>query len=86
MHYRQRAGLTVQSVDEETLILDLNANLIHQLNPTASFIWRHCEGATSAAEFARLFADHFGVDMETAANDVATILRQLCQLDLIETA
>lgn len=84
MRYRRRTDLTVQSVDEETLILDLNANHIHQLNPTASFIWEQCNSEVSADELAAVFAGHFEVDIETATNDVNTILRQLLDLGLIE--
>ena len=39
MRYKQRENLTVQAVEDEILILDLESNQIHQLNSSASFIW-----------------------------------------------
>ena len=83
MPYKRRTDLTVQSVDDETLILDLNANHIHQLNPTASFIWQQCESEVSADKLADMFAEQFQVDIETATNDVATIIHQLRELGLL---
>jgi len=84
MNYIRRTDVTVQSVDDETLVLDLKADQIHQLNPTASFIWKNCNGKRSAAELAAMFAEYFGVDIETATKDVETIINQFIELGLIE--
>jgi hypothetical protein len=38
-----------REVDGEIILLDTESNLVHQLNKTASLIWRKCqEGASSA--------------------------------------
>lgn len=84
INYIKRADVTVQSVDDETLILDLKADQIHQLNSTASFIWQNCNGKTSAAELAVMFAEYFGMDIEIATKDVETIINQFIELGLIE--
>lgn len=85
MRYRKRENLTVQSVDEETLILDLDSNHIHQLNPTASFIWKLCDGTMSVERLAELFAEHYEIDAETARVDVGNVIEQLLGLGLIRT-
>ncbi|MBK9132593.1 MAG: PqqD family protein [Gammaproteobacteria bacterium] len=85
MQYRKRENLTVQSVDEETLILDLDSNHIHQLNPTASFIWELCDGNMSVDRLAELFAENYGIDGASARTDVENVIRQLLDLGLIKT-
>lgn len=85
MQYRKRENLTVQSVDEETLILDLDSNHIHQLNPTASFIWELCDGTMSVERLAEVFAGNYEIDIETARVDVGNVIEQLLELGLIRT-
>ncbi|MCC6209182.1 MAG: PqqD family protein [Gammaproteobacteria bacterium] len=85
MQYRKRENLTVQSVDEETLILDLDSNHIHQLNPTASFIWELCGGGISVDRLTELFAENYDIDGKTARVDVENVVRQLLDLGLIKT-
>src|SRR5437763_9240292 len=47
-------GLLVQELPDETLVYDLNRHRAHSLNRTATLIWRHCDGRTTAAEMAAL--------------------------------
>jgi hypothetical protein len=84
LRYRRRDNLTTQPVDEETLILDLESNNIHQLNPTASFIWNQCDGAASMDQVVKMFAANYGIDVEIAQSDVRRIIEQLSELGLIE--
>ena len=86
MQYRQRKNLTIQSVDDETLILDLDSNNIHQLNSTASFVWEQCNGSVPVEEVVELFASHYGIDGETARVDVGRVIEVLSELGLIEAA
>lgn len=46
-------GLIVQNLPDETLVYDLERDRAHCLNQTAAFVWRHCDGQTSAQEIAR---------------------------------
>jgi hydrogenase/urease accessory protein HupE len=84
MPYKHREDLTVQSIDEETLILDMGSDHIHQLNPTASFIWGMIDGASSVDHLIDMFAARFDVELETARSDVGKVLNQLCDMGLIE--
>ena len=46
---RRLKKVVVREVEGEILLLDTGANLIHQLNETASFVWRRCDAAASPA-------------------------------------
>lgn len=84
MQYKQCEGLTVQSIDDETLILDLKSDHIHQLNTTASFIWGMVDEMSSIEQVIEKYAFHFDVGIETARADVGKVLDQLCDVGLVE--
>jgi hypothetical protein len=84
MKYATRANLTKQTVDDEILLLDIENNHIHQLNPTASFIWELCEQGRTTDEIAQLMVARFDIDDETALRDITNIVSQWRDLGLID--
>lgn len=80
---KKLAGVTIREVDRDLLLLDTETQRIHQLNATASFIWRCCDEAASAEEIAGLLAAEYAVDEHIALRDVAETLRQLRELSLL---
>jgi Coenzyme PQQ synthesis protein D (PqqD) len=72
-----------REVNGETLVLDGRAKLIHQLNPTATFILQQAQNGSTAGEIAAALAEEYEVDLETAHRDVAATLARLKELDLI---
>ena len=72
-----------REVNGETLVLDGRAELIHQLNPTASFIWQQAQSGNEAGEIASALAEQYDVDLETAHRDVAATLTRLKELNLV---
>jgi hypothetical protein len=68
------------------LLLDTEAGQIHQLNPTASLIWRCCDESESIAEIAQRLVDEFDVEWGVAMEDVAATLRRLRSLNLVQDA
>ena len=77
------AGVTMREVDDDLLVLDTETQRIHQLNATASFIWRCCGQAASAEEIAGLLAAEYAIDEHIALRDVAEALSQLRELNLV---
>jgi hypothetical protein len=73
----------VRVVDDEVIVLDRSANQVHQLNVTAAFIWRRCDGNHTAGRIADEVASAFGVDGDTARDAVGAALRQFGQLGLL---
>jgi hypothetical protein len=52
----RQSQLITREVAGEMLVYDRNRDEAHCLNPTAAFIWAHCDGETTVAEMARLLA------------------------------
>lgn len=72
-----------REVDGRVVVLSPKAGTIHELNPVASFLWRHVDGKTSSAEIARKLSDAFNVEPETAEGDAETFFAELEKLALI---
>ena len=49
----RREGLIVQTLPDETLVYDLDRDLAHCLNQTASLVWNHCDGGSTTKQIAR---------------------------------
>lgn len=81
---RRKDGLLVREVDGEVLVLDAEADRIHQLNASASLIWRLHEGGADAAEIASSLAIEFDLDKHRADTDVKAALEQFRALKLID--
>src|SRR3954464_12013746 len=56
------AGLLVSQVNDDTIIYDEERKEAHTLNRTASFVWRHCDGQTSASQLALLLGGELGAE------------------------
>lgn len=76
-------GVTIREVDGDLLLLDTGTERIHQLNATASFIWRCCGEVDSAEEIARMLAAEYAVEDEVALTDVVKTLSHLRELQLV---
>ena len=48
--------LITREVGAEVLVYDRSSRKAHCLNPTAAFIWAHCDGQTTVDEMARLLS------------------------------
>jgi hypothetical protein len=82
---RRRLDVTARLLDGETVVLDRQAGLIHQLNHTASYIWARCDGQSTIAAIAHQLAHAFAVEPTVAARDVRALVRQLQALQLLES-
>ena len=83
MFYTRRPDVRTQHVDGETLVLDDQNGYIHQLNPTAGFIWSQCDGKSTATEIVQRLALEFNVEDGVATKDVSDIIKRLRDLKLL---
>jgi hypothetical protein len=83
---RQTPHVSVKEIDGQTIILDRPHGKLHELNATASYVWRCCDGRATVAEIVTATAREFDADPITVGRDVEDILRQLESQQLIEWA
>jgi len=79
----RRTSLTPRAVDDSLLILDRSRGQLHQLNPTAGFIWDRCDGARQISDIAARLVEAFDVDYATAERDVLLTVRRLGEHGLL---
>jgi hypothetical protein len=83
MYCTRRPDVKIQRVEGETLVLDEQNGYIHQLNPTASFIWSQCDGKSTTTEIVQRLARQFNVEDGVANKDVSDIIKKLRGLKLL---
>jgi hypothetical protein len=83
---KRRLDLSARLIDGEAVVLDRQAGWVHQLNPTASYVWERCDGQATVTDIARQLAQAFDVDLTVATHDVRVLARQLQDLHLLEPA
>ena len=76
-------ALVVREIDGETVILDTEKSLVHQLNRTASLVWRMERQGLGPETMAVTFAQEFEVDELRALQDVRAALQRLESLSLL---
>lgn len=79
----QSLKTVVQDVGDELLVLDRETNRLHHLNPTASWIYRQCDGRNSVETLADAMSEQFAIERETVERDLLQTLAQLRTLGLI---
>ena len=81
---KRRPDVLSRLIDGETVVLDRQAGLVHQLNQTASYVWERCDGQSTMTDIAHGLAQTFDVDLSVATRDVTAMIRQLQALHLLE--
>ena len=66
------------------VVLDRSADLVHQLNQTARFIWELCDGQSTTRDIADRLVEAFDVDPAGAEAAVTATLREFERLGLLE--
>jgi hypothetical protein len=78
--------LAWREIEGETVIISPDESVLHELNDTGSFIWRHLDGQHTAAQIAGLLAAEYDVTPETALQDIEALLADLAQRKLLVPA
>ena len=81
--FRRTSGVMVREIEGEVLVLDTEADKIHQLNITASYIWNRCDGSTPINEIAEALAKDFDIGHDEATKDVIDTVAALKKQNLI---
>lgn len=78
----RRNGLVIQTLDDETLVYDLERDQAHCLNETAALVWQRCDGRTTDGRMADLLQKEF--QMPVDVDLVWLAVKQLRRFRLIE--
>jgi len=79
----RRSDVVVREIEGETLVLDGQSGKVHQLNPTAGFIWARCDGESSVSDITSRLAVEFDVPVTSVAPDVANTIGKFQELGLL---
>jgi hypothetical protein len=69
-------AITWRTLDDRAIVLDLQSSAYIELNASATSILQALEAGANDSEAADLLYQHFEVEPELAAQDVATFLEQ----------
>jgi coenzyme PQQ biosynthesis protein PqqD len=75
--------LAWREVDGEIVIVSPEDSRMHELNETASLVWRQADGTLTADEIAEHLAAEFEVELEVARADVAELMAALGEQRLL---
>jgi hypothetical protein len=77
--------LAWREIDGETVIISPEDSHVHELNETASLVWKHAEGQT-LDQLARRISAEYEVSRETARADLEELLAALGEKQLVFVA
>jgi hypothetical protein len=80
---KPRPDLAIENVDGELVVLDKAAGKVHQLNPSASFVWSCLSDGLDTREIAVGLAEAYGIEPQNALADVQATLAQFEGLSLV---
>ena len=82
---KPRIDLAVEHVDDELIVLDKDGGNVHQLNQTATLVWKGLSEGLGIDQIAAELTRAFEVERETAISDVQSAILQFTDLGLLES-
>lgn len=76
-------GVIAEDLGTECVVYDKSRKKAHLLNPTLSWIWRHCDGSRTVDDLARQLSQETGSD--DAGRILIAGLKQLANAHLLES-
>lgn len=83
---RRRRDWYCEELDGEAILYDAAFGTTCRLNETGYFIYRACDGATSVDDIARRLVETYDVTPEAAGLDVQTVIAELYEGGLLQSA
>jgi hypothetical protein len=79
-----REGLTVVELDGEAVVYDEETMDLHHLNPTATIVFRLCDGTETISQIAGDISAAFAVPLEEVEPQIRGLLRRFRKAKLLE--
>lgn len=83
-HPIQKDNILFKPLDDGAVLFEPETELVHTLNPSAAFIWVHCDGNHSIHDIIELVNKHFKDFELDPEKGVADIVNQFQALDLLK--
>ena len=84
--WRKNPILAWREIEGKIVIISPNNSVLHELNETASFVWKQLDGRRSGAEIATSLAAEYDVKPEDALGDIETLVEELASRQLLVPA
>ncbi len=81
---RNTDELSIEEVFDELMVFDRKRLKVHALNPTAVFVWQHCDGQHSKEDLTELVVQQFNLEPAQAEAVVELSLDRLARSFLLE--
>jgi hypothetical protein len=78
--------LAWREIDGEIVIISPEDSQVHELNVTAALVWKRADGEQTLEEIAAGMVSEFDVTQESARRDVAELIAQLAEKQLVTAA
>ena len=75
--------LAWREIDSEAVIISPEDSHVHELNETASLIWKHADGKHSVDEIAAMVGEAYDVPRDVAQADVRELIELLAAKGLL---
>ncbi len=72
-----------QELDGKILVLTPRLNSVHELNETASWIWKNLGSGKDVQTMAQELAEEYDVNQDIAENDIRQILNEMKEKGLL---
>ncbi len=82
--FKRKEGLPWQEMEELALVLVPHSQEAHELNETATFLWKHFDGENTVADILNKLSVEYDIDDKTAFTDLAESIDLFHQINLID--
>jgi hypothetical protein len=82
---KPRSDLAIEYIDDDLIVLDKKLGQIHQLNSTASIVWKGIAAGNSWRTIATALVERFDVSTDAAIEDVRKLVAEFRTLKLLES-
>jgi hypothetical protein len=75
--------LAWREIEGRVVVISPEDSVVHELNETASFIWKHADCGRKLTEIVNLLSHEFGVESAQAKTDTEELLALLSKKGLV---
>lgn len=75
--------LAWREIEGRVVVISPDDSVVHELNETASFVWKHADYGRNLDEIALLISREFRIDVQRAKDDARDLLAGLARKGLL---